>query len=162
MFRHINRHFFHLTVFVLQCRLAGQLKVAMRGQRLFDPVDGAANGTFGTAVIDGDVLHCPVFSVVLQGNEQFIAHGEVGRFAAGLVQFVVGNLQDTRHPLENRFWGADDPFELFIRQVEGFWGAFHDFFLDPFHEIGYTKGKIAIPGMSGKIKNKTRRVMEQL
>ena len=101
MFRHIDGNFFDLTVCVLQCRLAGQLKVAMLRQRLFDPVDGATDGTFGATVVDADVLHCPVFSVVLQGNEQFIAHGEVGRFAAGRVQFVVGDLQDVHHPLEN-------------------------------------------------------------
>ena len=34
-------------------------------------------------------------------HEQFIADREVGRFAAGLVEFVVGGLQDMHHPLEN-------------------------------------------------------------
>ena len=157
MFRHIDGNLFQLTV--LQCCLAGQLKVAMRGQRLFNPVDGTADCAFGAAVVDADVFHRSVFSVVLQGDEQFIADRKVGRFAAGLVQFVVGDLQDVCHSLKDGFFGADDPFEWCIGQLEGFFGSFHEFFLDAGSKIGYTVRTVTIFGVFGKIKKETKKVI---
>ena len=135
MFRHIDSDFFDLVI--LQCRFAGQLKVAVSGQCLFDPFDGSAYCTFVATVVDTDVFHCTVFSVVLQCDEKFVADGEVGRFAAGLVCFVIGNLQDVCHSLKDRFGGPDDAFELFVRQFEGFFGSFHDISLDSFTKNGY-------------------------
>ena len=124
MLRYINGYRFgstsaglaRLGLVRLQGFFAGQLKSSVGGQNVFDPMNGAANGTFGAVIIVGDGLHGHVFSVVFQGDDEFIADGQVGRFSTGLVQFVVGGLQDVEHHLEDRFGRSDAAFELVVRQ----------------------------------------------
>ena len=82
MLRHVNGHGFRSAV--LKCLLAGQLKLSVGGQCLFDPMDGTADGTFGATVINADVFHSAVFAVVLQGDEEFVTDGEVWRFSSVL------------------------------------------------------------------------------
>ena len=73
-------------------------------------------GTFRAIVIVGKGLHRHVFSVVFQGDEEFIADGQVGWFSSGLVQCVAGGLQDVEHHLEDGFGRSDAAFELVVRQ----------------------------------------------
>jgi len=80
MFHHINGD--RLDVAILKDLSAGQLKSPISGQGVLDPCNGAANRTFGTAEIDGNVLHCAVFAVILQGDEEFIANGSIDGFSA--------------------------------------------------------------------------------
>ena len=135
MFCHIDSDLFNLAV--LQCRLAGQLKATIGGECVFDPFDGATDGTFGAVIVDTDVFHCSVFAVVLQSDEQFVAESEVGRLSTVCVQLIEGGLQDIHHRLEDGFRGSDNAFELCIRQFQGFFSSFHDFSLDSFSKIGY-------------------------
>jgi len=57
------------------------LKSSVGGKNVFAPMNGAANGTLRAIVIVGDGFHRHVFSVVFQGEEEFIADGQVGRLA---------------------------------------------------------------------------------
>ena len=89
MLRYVNRHrlgsihwrLVRLSFIVLQSFFAGQLKASVGGEDIFDPMKGAANGTFGAIVIVGDGLHGYAFAVVFQGDEEFIAYGQSGRSA---------------------------------------------------------------------------------
>ena len=63
MFRDIDGNRLDFTV--LQCPLTGQLKWIVSGQRLFDPSDGAADGALRATIVDGEVFHRAVFSIVL-------------------------------------------------------------------------------------------------
>ena len=86
----------------MQGFFTGQLKASIGGENVFDPMNGAANAAFGAIIIVGEGLHGDVFAVVFQGDEEFIADGQVGRFAAGLVQFVVGGLQNVEQLYRSR------------------------------------------------------------
>jgi len=89
MLRYINRYrlgsihwrLVRLRFIVLQSFFAGQLKSTIGRQNIFDPMNGEPNVAFGTIIIVGEELHGDVFSVVFQGDEEFIADGQVGRFA---------------------------------------------------------------------------------
>ena len=50
-----------LSFIILQGFFAGQLKASVGGKNVFDPMNGAANGTFGAIVIVGDGLHRHVY-----------------------------------------------------------------------------------------------------
>jgi hypothetical protein len=85
MLHHVHRHRFgrnHFGLVVLQGFFTGQLKSTIGGQNLFDPMNGAANGTFGAIVVVGNGLHGGVFAVVFKGDEQFIADGQSMGFAS--------------------------------------------------------------------------------
>ena len=71
-----------LSFVALKGFFTGQLKATVGGQNIFDPMKGAANGTFGALVIVGEGLHRCVFPVVFQGDKKFIADGQGRRFAA--------------------------------------------------------------------------------
>ena len=93
---------------------AGQLKAAIGGQNIFDPMNGAPNVAFGAIIIVGAGLHRHVFAVVFQGEEESVADGQSGRFADGLVQLVVGGLQNVEHHLEDGFGRSDAAFEFVV------------------------------------------------
>ena len=113
MFRHIDGDRLDFLV-ILQSFFAGQLKAAIGGQRIFDPMNGAADGAFATVVVVGNGLHGDVFPVVFQGEEEFVADAQVIRFATGFVQGIVGGLQDVEHHLENGLGRSDSAFEFFV------------------------------------------------
>ena len=95
------------------------------GQNIFDPLNRAANGTFGAIIVIGEGLHGDVFAVVFEGNKEFITDGEAGRFAARLVQADAGGFQNVEHCKEHGLRGADAAFEFFVRQLQFFLDAGH-------------------------------------
>ena len=128
MLRHINRHRFWcfcLGLVVLQGFFTGQLKASISGQNIFDPLNGAANGTFGAIIVVGKGLHGNVFAVVFEGDEEFITDGEAGRFASRLVQTDVGGFQNVEHLEEYGLRGTYSAFEFFVRQLQFFLDAGH-------------------------------------
>ena len=111
MFRHIDGDRLDFLV-ILQGFFAGQLEATVGGQRLFDPMKGAADGALATAIVVGNGLHGDVFPIVFQGEEKFVADAQVIGFAAGFVQGIVGGLQNVEHGLEDGLGRSDSSFEF--------------------------------------------------
>ena len=88
-------------------------------------MNGAANAVFGAIIIVGEGLHRNVFAVVFQGDEEFIADGQVVRFASGLVQCAVGGLQYVEHQVKDGFSRSDAAFEFFVGPLQFFLYAGH-------------------------------------
>jgi hypothetical protein len=68
MFCDINNQFFAGQVFA-----AGQGKDSDGIENIFNLWDGAADGAFVNAVINGDMFHGAGFTPVLEGDKSFIA-----------------------------------------------------------------------------------------
>ena len=111
MLRHIDGDRLDFLV-VLQGCFAGQLEATIGGQRLCDPMKGAADGALATVIVVGNGPHGDVFPIVFQGEEEFVADAQVIGFAAGFVQGIVGGLQNVEHGLEDGLGRSDSSFEF--------------------------------------------------